>query len=238
MRDAAAFLHATEPALAAFFIEEFLEEARRSGAFEPLYVSGWGDPGHALNPLLSERRDLPSRHLRCLGFSGAHACEYAATRRALEDVAKKRREGGGVEYVAVLPVSEISAPVALEYVDRLFYLCAEGADAVARLYRALARTGGEDAERVIKVAVVFSGIEDVDDAAERFVSFRNECKRLYKGAVELDFMGNFSLDHEKVKICREVRAKYRDLFDGDGFYGRLKSAAKRFANGLEKRLAQ
>jgi hypothetical protein len=227
----AAFSWSGNPAGAAFFLEEALNEWRSSGSLDPLLVDCQAKGKESLLMQTAAGKDLPLKALRLIGGSGLPYCRVEGLQGAWEEAAKKKQSPYlGAKSMIFLPDAGQAAR-AMELSDELLFLCPAEKESVSALYNAAVSLNGFK-NRTLGITVVVSDTPRIEDASEFFLSMREELSKLSLLNAEIRFAGHFNVQADKLLIASSAGRRYRELFAGDMMYGMLKSIGRRWLPSL------
>ncbi len=224
---ASVFAWTGDPLHAAFFLEELLEELETSKLLSPILVDCQPKRDADLPLDAGKARGLPLKGLSCLAQGKTPLCRIDAL-AGLWAEALRGGQSGYLEQCHIMFLPQTGDVVkAMALADEILFLAPAVKDSVSALYK-LALALNDLKGRSPGVSVVISGENDVEDAANFFLSMREELEGLNLLNCELRFAGNFAIPADKVRLSAATGIAYRDLFRGDAMYGTLKAVGRRW----------
>jgi hypothetical protein len=224
--NAAAVLWNEDPDRLVFLLEEFCVEMKESGLANPVVV----DCRKGANP--------PHFHLvdnREAGIRGLKGMARGSIPFLTPDTVSLLKKGDiPVEnYLYLLLADEEVLETVYQGMDDILFMAQSSPETVSMLYRFIQKYKHHPA-RYPRFHIMITGENRIEVAADAFVSFRDEIKKLSRNQVDINFTGCCAIDFEKIDIVRAQRAPYRDIFKGDSFFGQLQYCGRNFGGKVEK----
>ena len=214
-----------DPDKLAFLLEELCCEMKESELANPVVIDcrKGNKPPHFF---LSDCRNYGIRSLKGIARGEIpYLLPAAAGTLAKGDLAPE-------SYFYLFLTDEESIEDVYALVEDVLFLCRANSDSVSVLFRLVSRyrfhTG-----RCPRFHVFVSGLPKIEDAAQYFVTLRDEIVKLGDTRADLLFGGFCAIDFEKIEISRSQGLFYRDSFKGDSFYGQLLYSARNFIKKTE-----